>query len=54
MAPDLGTIRIDAVDFELALLNLAMNARDAMPGGGHLILACIQSRIHDNAAGPRR
>jgi signal transduction histidine kinase len=38
MASDLGPVRIDPADFELTLLNLAMNARDAMAGVGHLAL----------------
>ncbi|WP_410823754.1 response regulator [Methylobacterium oryzisoli] len=36
--PDLPPIRIDTNQFELALLNLAVNARDAMPGGGTITL----------------
>ncbi|ACL61141.1 response regulator [Methylobacterium nodulans] len=35
---DLPPIRIDANQFELALLNLAVNARDAMPLGGTITL----------------
>jgi two-component system NtrC family sensor kinase len=39
-APEgLWPVRIDVSEFELALLNLAVNARDAMPGGGTLILS---------------
>jgi signal transduction histidine kinase len=36
LAPDLAAIRIDPGQFEAALLNLALNARDAMPDGGTL------------------
>ena len=35
---DLPPALIDAAQLELALLNLALNARDAMPGGGRLTI----------------
>src|SRR6185295_8121020 len=38
IAPDLGRVKIDLNELELALLNLAVNARDAMAGGGQLIV----------------
>jgi signal transduction histidine kinase len=37
--PDLLPIRVDPNQFELALLNLALNSRDAMPLGGRLAIA---------------
>jgi CheY-like chemotaxis protein/two-component sensor histidine kinase len=39
VAPDLPAARGDANQLDMALLNLAVNARDAMPYGGTLIIA---------------
>lgn len=37
--PDLAPVLVDANQLELALLNLALNSRDAMPDGGRLRIA---------------
>ena len=37
-ADDLWPVTVDPVQFDLALLNLAINARDAMPDGGRLAI----------------
>jgi two-component system NtrC family sensor kinase len=36
LSPELWPVRIDADQFQVALINLAVNARDAMPDGGVL------------------
>ena len=38
LAPSAGLVRVDSNQMENALLNLAVNARDAMPGGGRLTI----------------
>jgi PAS domain S-box-containing protein len=46
LAPELPAVHVDINQLELALLNLASNARDAMPGGGTLsISAQVRERI---------
>ena len=38
LAPDLASVRADASQLEQVIMNLAVNARDAMPGGGRIII----------------
>jgi two-component system cell cycle sensor histidine kinase/response regulator CckA len=40
----LGLIRVDPTCFELVVLNLVANARDAMPSGGELVLTARRGR----------
>jgi signal transduction histidine kinase len=50
---DLAPARVDANQLELAILNLTINARDAMPHGGNLRI-CLQNRLasYDWASNP--
>ncbi|HZH07520.1 MAG TPA: ATP-binding protein, partial [Lautropia sp.] len=43
-------VRVDAAEFELALLNLALNARDAMQKGGELTIATRTASLAGQSA----
>jgi signal transduction histidine kinase/ActR/RegA family two-component response regulator len=51
LSPSLWTTAIDPNQFETAILNLALNARDAMPGGGRLLIAA-SNRVVTPGPGP--
>jgi CheY-like chemotaxis protein len=45
LASDLGNVRIDPTQFQQVLLNLCINARDAMPRGGKLTIRTFNHRV---------
>ena len=50
LAPDLRRIEVDQHQLENALLNLALNARDAMPQGGNLTISARNVEIEKPGA----
>ncbi|HXE66682.1 MAG TPA: PAS domain S-box protein [Rhodanobacteraceae bacterium] len=52
-AADVAPVSVDPAQFESALLNLCINARDAMPGGGKLMIETENVVLDENYAGQR-
>jgi two-component system, cell cycle sensor histidine kinase and response regulator CckA len=47
----LGLVKVDAAQFEQAVINLAVNARDAMPSGGRLTMETRNAELSEDYAG---
>ena len=50
LAPDIWPVRIDGAQFDSCIINLANNARDAMPGGGSLIFSTRNTQLDGDYA----
>ena len=48
--PEFGKIRVDQGQLEQAIINMAVNARDAMPNGGRLTIGTDNVQIDGVAA----
>ena len=45
VSSDMWQVRADATELEFAIINIAVNARDAMPQGGRFVIRCQNVRV---------
>jgi len=48
IASDVWPVEVDIAELELALVNITVNARDAMPGGGIITLSALNVTLQQN------